>query len=559
MAKENGFEIAPYYERQGLAAEGCADEWMGHAQKAVDAELKRLDPRMRLKAVPAMSDFLGQNYQRLKLFEAREVRYGRIRKSESDIEGRIAGLQSGVASEAAAQERGYSEEAANAEREYQADMRRIGATVADPDARAAETARAEERRKTQLEALAELRSARADEHWQRMMREIASAEPIIDAGVRDGLYDDETARVRKLKAGAAALTGTVAALADRGLFDLADKLVDRLERPGVEGVAATGDVYGVYADDRARLRDRIRTGRNRAQAETAAREREARIALARRFDDAELALRDVPEELWPDEYERMGRDPALRALDPRKAASYMDEAKRMRGAIAKAKSKAADDAVAANERDLQGRLADLSLMASAGLVPDADIARRQGEIWRDFAAAALGKAVGENFKETFPKKFGMWRDARKAQAMRYVADLFGWKGQYAKDGTISSADRRQAEKDGLEFYTPFETKGWFTDGRATIEAADLWPLLDSIERNLDANPDKSADPVSLVREAATKFKTGWEDGKMQGMIDAAAAAMAETQLKGLEERFADISRKTGGAKDGDRDAGREAD
>ncbi len=558
MAKQNGFEIAPYFERQGLAAQGAADEWMDYARKTADQHLKTLDPNVRNRVAPQLTNYLSENYQRLKLFEAREVRRGKLQKLETDVERRIGALASGMAMEADSTARNDALNMADVENAYAADSRRIAA-IADENERAREQSAADERRKVQTEAIAQSRAEREEAGFARMMRDIQDGEKLLDDAVAEGVMDDETARVRKLQASGAAISGTIAALADKGHFDLAEGFVSRLERPGVEGLPSVGLAYGVYPDSIARLRDRIRIGRNRVEAERAAADREAKAALGRKFDDAELRLRDVPEELWPDEYERMGRDPSLRALDPKRALSYMDEAQRMKGAIAKAKVKAVDDAVAANERDLQGRLADLSLLASSGLISDDDIAKRQGEIWRDFAAAALGKAVGEGFKESFPKKFGAWRDARKAQAMRYVADLFGWKGQYAKDGTISAADRRQAEKDGLEFYTPFETKGWFTDGRATIEAVDLWPLLDSIERNLDANPDKSADPVSLVKESATKFKAGWTENKMQGMIDAAAEGMAEKQLKGLEERIADISRKTGGAKDGDKDAGRKAD
>ena len=85
-----------------------------------------------------------------------------------------------------------------------------------------------------------------------------------------------------------------------------------------------------------KMKDALLTDVRRAKrtflAEKDAAERENHQAVLRKFTEKELAIRDVPQELWADAYEALGNDEELKKTDPKRAMVYLDAARDMRKA-----------------------------------------------------------------------------------------------------------------------------------------------------------------------------------------------------------------------------------
>ena len=85
-----------------------------------------------------------------------------------------------------------------------------------------------------------------------------------------------------------------------------------------------------------KMKDALLTDVRRAKrtflAEKDAAERENHQAVLRKFTEKELAIRDVPQELWADAYEALGNDEELKKTDPKRAMVYLDTARDMRKA-----------------------------------------------------------------------------------------------------------------------------------------------------------------------------------------------------------------------------------
>lgn len=520
-------DFVPYYEREGLNAVGVADEWLDNARRNRENRLRKLDPKLREQVAARVDAALAGEYENLQRFEARETRRGLILKMEDDIQTQAANVANSVRQQFGAFAAGRAARLEDARKTHDEAVRGL----ADDDPRRAEADKwlAMNDRDEQASTAAE-----CDRLITETLAKIDMAEPSMDNAALVARMDPTELAARKRKAARAAYEGVVRTLVQDGNLDAADRFIDALDGTP-EKPSPLAQAYGFMPTDAGALREDVKRARARMSAAAEAAEREARAAVVRDFTEKELSLRDVPQELWADEYDRMGKDAALKAADPVRAMRYRDAAAEMRAAAARAKGQATAARIKANEEALSGRLIDLALAKEFGDVSDEQYAEEQSAIWRDFAVAARGDEVGDRFKESFRADFGQNFTARQREAMRYVCDLFGYRGELDSSGGVPTTERRRAEKDGLDFYTPFKEEHWFSsDSPAKIPARDLFRFLDAQLRLIEAG-NKGTDPVQAVKEAALKYKEGWMKGKIDGMINGAAESLIETQRRDVEK------------------------
>ena len=268
------------------------------------------------------------------------------------------------------------------------------------------------------------------------------------------------------------------------------------------------------------LLDEVKRSKRTFLAERDAQEREARQAVGRDFTERELAIRDVPEELWADAYESLGRDETLRKTDPARAMRYIDAAREMREATAKAKAdaaktaaKAVDDAaraqIKANEDGLAGALCQLQLLELEGSLPQDAANEAQAALWRKFRVCALGRTVSPGFMNTFLGRMQTRLSDQEANAMRKFYQAFGYKGEVNARGEIPASDRKS---DTSDYAAPRNPGDRHSENYFKIPAADLFIYGDTLLRTLRAlGPDMNREGV-VEREIA-RLKTDW--GKRQ--------------------------------------------
>ena len=126
----------------------------------------------------------------------------------------------------------------------------------------------------------------------------------------------------------------------------ADDIVDALRETYFIGKnPATGKEMEVLSEDQANAivaeteRSRTHLG-NIVAVET----RKAREEKLREMVKSELSIRDIPQELWADAYETLGRDKALRERAPDVAMRYLDTARDIRNAEKRMKEESAEKA-----------------------------------------------------------------------------------------------------------------------------------------------------------------------------------------------------------------------
>lgn len=277
------------------------------------------------------------------------------------------------------------------------------------------------------------------------------------------------------------------------------------------------------------LVDEIRREKRVFRAERDAEEREARQAVGRSFTEKELALRDVPQELWADAYESMGKDPTLRKADPKRAMSYMDAASELRTAATKAKEKASADAIKGNEENLARSLATFDLLKMEGTLSQDDANDAQAAIWRKFRALSLGKQLSPSFMRSFETRLSSQLSDQEANAMRKFYQAFGFSTELDKGGEPTATARRDARKDSENYYAPLEEDGVKLESRKTrVKAADLLTYGDTLLRTLRAlGPDINREGV-VEREIA-RLKTGWLKGELDKNRDATVRSVMDMQ------------------------------
>ena len=318
------------------------------------------------------------------------------------------------------------------------------------------------------------------------------------------------------------------------------------------------------------LLDEVKRSKRTFLAERDAQEREARQAVSREFTEKELAIRDVPEELWSDAYESLGRDETLRKTDPARAMRYLDAAREMREATAKAAANAAkaaekakDDAakaeIKANEDGLAGALCQLQVMELEGSLPQDAANEAQAALWRKFRVCALGRTVSPSFMHSFMGRMQTRLSDQEANAMRKFYRAFGYSPDLNSSGEASATERNAAQKDSVEYYAPLETDGIRLESSDTrIKAADLLRYGDSLLMTLRAlGPDMNREGV-VDREIA-RIKTSWMKGEIDRNRDATVRSVMDIQREARTRWIAEQGDTTtkeskGDGRNGDQDA-----
>lgn len=289
----------------------------------------------------------------------------------------------------------------------------------------------------------------------------------------------------------------------------------------------------VDGENRKALLDEVKRSKRTFLAERDAREREARQAVGRDFAEKELAIRDVPEELWADAYESLGRDKTLRETDPTRAMRFLDAAREMRAATEKAKATAQDDAIKAeiktNEDGLAAALCQLQMLELEGSMPQDASNEAQAAIWRKFRTCALGRTVSPGFMQTFKNRMETRLTDQEANAMRKFYRAFGYTPDLKSDGEVGATDRNAAKKDSTDYYAPLEEDGIKLESRKTrIKASDLLRYGDSLLLTLRSlGPDMNREGV-VEREIA-RLRTGWMKGEIDRNRDATVRSVLDMQ------------------------------
>lgn len=289
----------------------------------------------------------------------------------------------------------------------------------------------------------------------------------------------------------------------------------------------------VDGENRKALLDEVKRSKRTFLAERDAREREARQAVGRDFAEKELAIRDVPEELWADAYESLGRDKTLRETDPSRAMRFLDAAREMRAATEKAKAKAQDNAIKAeiktNEDGLAAALCQLQMLELEGSMPQDASNEAQAAIWRKFRTCALGRTVSPGFMQTFKNRMETRLTDQEANAMRKFYRAFGYTPDLKSNGEVGATDRNAAKKDSTDYYAPLEEDGIKLESRKTrIKASDLLRYGDSLLLTLRSlGPDMNREGV-VEREIA-RLRTGWMKGEIDRNRDATVRSVLDMQ------------------------------
>ena len=287
-------------------------------------------------------------------------------------------------------------------------------------------------------------------------------------------------------------------------------------------------------------------------AERDAEEREARQAVGRDFTERELKLRDVPQELWADAYEAMGRDETLRKADPKRAMAYMDAASEMRTAASKAKGKASADAIKGNEENLARALATLDILKMEGSLPQDDANEAQAAIWRKFRALSLGKQLSPSFMRSFETRLSSQLTDQEANAMRKFYQAFGYKGEVNARGEIPASDRKN---DTSDYAAPRNPGDRHSENYFRIPASELFVYGDTLLHTLRAlGPDMNREGV--VEKEIARLKTDWgkrqydknRDATVRSVMDMQREARTRWEMARPEERREDDD---GRRKDGD--------
>ena len=297
-------------------------------------------------------------------------------------------------------------------------------------------------------------------------------------------------------------------------------------------------ICGFGADELAALRGRSDMARRQAESRLKAEEREATEAFGREITQRELAIRDVPEEMWADAYEQLGRDEQLRTADPARAMRYLDAARDIRKAEAaarvRAEKEARQEALRAekearesSENDLATALCQLQVLELDGSIPQEEADEAQAAIWRKFRTAAVGRSVSPAFMQSFQNRMSTRLTDQEKNAMRKFYRAFGYAGEFTQTGEIPAAVQK---KDDTTYYAPQEDA---TQERQKIKAKDLFAYGGTLLRTLRAlGPDMNREGVvdrEIARLKTDWIKAEWFDGKIRENADATVRSILDMQ------------------------------
>lgn len=291
-------DFIPYYQRQGLDADGVSSEFMETWRKKSSEILARTRPESREAVRIGLGEFAQGQYANLKSYEMREVRRGKVDAITQGAEEAAVRTAWSVCGQAAADLRAREKEREDAQKEYDEVARTFPRSFVDvmPDPQDKANAErwlkeAADRRDERLKQADEAFAASARNRFFEAVQGIEDAGRQFDAGVADMLFDEREGAARKRKAARAAIGGVVGSLIEGGSLDVAERFVDSLENEkDVDGKSPVAMRYGFLPDDIGKMREAVKSARARAKAET---ERALREAELQTLDGLALASREA--------------------------------------------------------------------------------------------------------------------------------------------------------------------------------------------------------------------------------------------------------------------------
>ena len=291
-------DFIPYYQRQGLDAEGVSSEFMETWRKKSSEILARTRPESREAVRIGLGEFAQGQYANLKSYEMREVRRGKVDAITQGAEEAAVRTAWSVCGQAAADLRAREKEREDAQKEYDEVARTFPRSFVDVMPDPQDKANAERwlkeaaaRRDERLKQADEAFAASARNRFFEAVQGIEDAGRQFDAGVADMLFDEREGAARKRKAARAAIGGVVGSLIEGGSLDVAERFVDSLENEkDVDGKSPVAMRYGFLPEDIGKMREAVKSARVRAKAES---ERALREAERQTLDGIELASREA--------------------------------------------------------------------------------------------------------------------------------------------------------------------------------------------------------------------------------------------------------------------------
>ena len=329
----------------------------------------------------------------------------------------------------------------------------------------------------------------------------------------------------------------------------ADDIVDALRETYFLGKnPATGKEMEVLSEDQANAivaeteRSRTHLG-NIVAVET----RKAREEKLREMVKSELSIRDIPQELWADAYETLGRDKVLRERAPEVAMRYLDTARDIRNAEKCAKDleaqRAAKFATEAEKKRLESGESALKLTEARIMYLRADGSveslRKADEMECDlFRAAQRRFAEGDITHDAYVSYMKRRKETLSMDEMRAMQkfdNAFGLDFDVASGGGVGAAERKAwLDEDG-----DFEVA--VGDGTEEYDREEFFSFRDRFMRSMKRMKEDIS-RAGAVDDAIVQIKREMASGKDFKEIETLAeqiAAEAEITSRSEVMRRAD--------------------
>ena len=228
-------DFIPYYQRQGLDAEGVTAEFRDSVRKDIADTMAKTRPEDRALLGAKLGRWAEGQIANLQSYEMREVRRGKVDAITQAAEDSAVRAMWSVGQQTAADARGRDLELEDARKEFE-DAERAARGILAGMEHPANRKLAEQEladAKARFDERASLAQADFDErvknHFFEMVDSIEETGRQFDAGVAERLYDEHEGRVRKMKAARATIQNMVGSLAAAGHLEAAGKFVALLE------------------------------------------------------------------------------------------------------------------------------------------------------------------------------------------------------------------------------------------------------------------------------------------------------------------------------------------
>ena len=540
----DSIKYSDYYQLTGEAAEGAADRWLKAIRGDMTSRLAQLgDPEAKEAFRRRADSWVAGHYENLLMHERREVRKGKLQRLEAESERSALSESMDMAKNAAAEDADFAERLNAAELTRQ-DMAARGE---DGDGYFAAVSG---RIATERQICA-----------RRHLLQIGAAGDMAEERFRDaaaaGLFDDNeaTMRIRRYRRGVVA--STVQSLLDQGLVDRAEDFISVMEAedgpdgapseaPADQGAPAAGGApkrrgflageCGFDAAGILQMRSAIRSKRAAIEAMHLA-EKEAQdrqIKTAAQEEVISMTLAAVPQEPegraahfrnMANQYRRLAGD---KRLDATSRQSYASAAVRIEDSLTAAGSDRRTSQTPDAANDIYSRIQYLLSRRADASISDDDARKEQAGIYTDIAAARAGKRFsGEELKK-IEHAFLEIKQADKAEAMRYVASLFG-ATDFVDKKTGAFSEKELLEQEGKFYIDGVQEDGVLWNSDLVLSAKDFFGLLTTVWKVMD-NVKDGTSRLQMAKDMARELKAQKLFENNRKFIEAAAESLMRSQV-----------------------------